>query len=156
MYIVTKKLEQQVANSTIDDLFGTTSYTISETSDTITKKIYKAISTKTTIADMIKAYKTMIAINHKYLGSEMQGHYTTFRIPKKTHGFRTIQAPDDQLKDDCKAVVRLLKNTLHMLHHNSAWAYVKNRDVVSAMRLHQDNGSRWFLKISLVVVHQHL
>ena len=149
MYIVTKKLEQQTSGSTIDNLFGTTPYTISETSDTITKKIDKATSTKTTKADMIRAYKTMIAINHKYVGSEMQEHYTTFKIPKKTHGFRTIQAPDDQLKDDCKAVVRLLKNTLHMLHHNSAWAYVKNRDVVSAMRLHQDNGSRWFLKLDL-------
>ena len=48
MYIVTKKLEQQTSSSTIDDLFGTTSYTISETSDTITKKIDKATSNKTT------------------------------------------------------------------------------------------------------------
>ena len=69
MYIVTKKLEQQTSGSTIDNLFGTTPYTISETSDTITKKIDKATSTKTTKADMLRAYKTMIAINHKYLNS---------------------------------------------------------------------------------------
>ena len=149
MYIVSKKTEPLAVANTIDSLFGDVTYTVSETSDTITRKEPRATSTKTTKADILKAYKTMIAINHKYVGSDMQEHYTTFRIPKKTHGFRTIQAPDDQLKDDCKAVVKLLKNTLHMLHHNSAWAYVKGRDVVNAMRVHQDNGSRWFLKIDL-------
>lgn len=149
MYIVSKKTEPLAVANTIDSLFGDVTYTVSETSDTITRKEPRATSTKTTKTDMLRAFKTMIAINHKYIGSDMQEHYTTFRIPKKTHGFRTIQAPDDQLKDDCKAVVKLLKNTLHMLHHNSAWAYVKGRDVVNAMRVHQDNGSRWFLKIDL-------
>ena len=149
MYIVSKKTEPLTVANTIDSLFGDVTYVISETSDTITRKEPRATSTKTSEIDITKAYKKLLRINTKYLGKEMEEHYTTFRIPKKTHGFRTIKAPDAVLKDDCREVVKILKNDLHLLHHNSAWAYVKNRDVVNAMRVHQDNGSRWFLKIDL-------
>jgi hypothetical protein len=149
MYIVSKITEQAEATNTIDSLFGDVTYIVSDTSDTRTIVASKATSNKTSKQDLMRAYNKLYNIGAKYLDNDMEEHYTTFRIPKKTHGFRTIKAPADVLKEDCKAIVRILKNDLHLLHHNAAWAYVKGRDVVSAMRVHQENKSRWFLKIDL-------
>lgn len=76
-------------------------------------------------------------------------HYKEFKIPKKTHGFRTINAPDDILKPKMSKVAKILSDELQILAHDSAWAYVKGRDVITAMKEHQKNNSRWFLKLDL-------
>ena len=76
-------------------------------------------------------------------------HYKEFKIPKKTHGFRTINAPDDILKPKMAKVAKILSDELQILAHDSAWAYVKGRDVITAMKEHQKNNSRWFLKLDL-------
>ena len=80
---------------------------------------------------------------------EPETEYITFTIPKKTRGYRTINAPKDNLKEDMSRVSNILTNRLHILAHDSAWAYVKGRDVVGAMKEHKNNNSRWFLKIDL-------
>lgn len=74
--------------------------------------------------------------------------YETFRIPKKTRGFREINAPRSELKRDQKDVASSLAS-LGVLSHDSAWAYIPGRSVVKAMKEHQRNNSRWFLKIDL-------
>lgn len=87
---------------------------------------------------------------------ELKEHYSQFKIPKRTHGYRTITAPDLNLKIKQKMVSKLLTGYLGMLAHDSAWAYVPGRDIVNAMRQHTNNQSRWYLKLdlhdSLVVV----
>ena len=75
--------------------------------------------------------------------------YKTFRIPKRTHGFREINAPLPELKTDLKYISNLLTNYLGILSHDSAWAYIPGRDVVHAMKEHAKNKSRWYLKLDL-------
>ena len=75
--------------------------------------------------------------------------YETFRIPKKTHGFREINAPLPELKQDLKHISNLLTGYLGILSHDSAWAYIPGRDVVYAMKEHTANKSKWYLKIDL-------
>lgn len=75
--------------------------------------------------------------------------YKTFRIPKRTHGFREINAPLPELKTDLKYISNLLTNYLGILSHDSAWAYIPGRDVVHAMKEHTKNKSRWYLKLDL-------
>lgn len=79
----------------------------------------------------------------------IENEYVTFKIPKRTHGFRTINAPKDELKEDQRQASVIVTEYLSVLPHDSAWAYIKNRDVVGAMKEHVSNKSRWYLKIDL-------
>lgn len=78
-----------------------------------------------------------------------EDEYETFRIPKKTHGFREINAPKIELKKDQKEIAKILEHYLRIRCHDSAWAYIPGRDVVHAMEEHINNKSRWYLKIDL-------
>lgn len=80
-----------------------------------------------------------------------QDHYRTFDIPKKTGGHRTINAPDEELSDIMRQMAKALTSPwdLDIQVHDSAWAYVPGRSVVSAMKEHTNNKSRWYLKIDL-------
>lgn len=75
--------------------------------------------------------------------------YHSFKIPKKTKGFRNIDAPNPELKDRQKLIANYIVKDLEVLAHDSAWAYTSGRDVVGAMKEHINNKSRWFLKIDL-------
>lgn len=81
--------------------------------------------------------------------SNPETEYISFKIPKKTHGFREINAPTDSLKHDQKEIAKLLQSYLQILSHDSAWAYIEGRDVVNAMKEHTKNESRWYLKLDL-------
>lgn len=76
-------------------------------------------------------------------------HYTTFKIPKHSGGFREINAPDELLSDYIKETKRILELDLQVLTHDSAFAYVKTRSAFNALQRHQRNKSRWFLKLDI-------
>lgn len=75
--------------------------------------------------------------------------YTVFRIPKRTHGVRTITAPIDNLKLIQKTILNLLVNKLKILPHNAAHGCVKSRNCLTALKVHQTSKSRYFLKLDL-------
>ena len=75
--------------------------------------------------------------------------YDVFRIPKRTHGFRTITAPVDALKTVQKTVLNLLVDKLKILPHNAAHGCVKGRNCLTALKVHQASKSRYFLKLDL-------
>ena len=75
--------------------------------------------------------------------------YYTFKIPKRTGGLRTINAPNDQFKTALSTVKDIFINNLKCLSHNSAYAYTKQRSILHAVQKHQQNNSKWFLKIDL-------
>lgn len=79
---------------------------------------------------------------------DIASQYTTYKIKKKTNGFRTINAPNEDLKH----IQRIVLNTLqsfNTLPHDSAYAYIKGRSVYDAVSRHKQNNSKWFLKIDL-------
>ena len=80
---------------------------------------------------------------------DVESEYEQFKIPKKTHGFRTINAPKPELKKDMKDIANALTEYLKIKTHDSAWAYTKSRDVVGAVQEHTKNKSKWFLKLDL-------
>lgn len=121
---------------------------------------YNLIRTKTTIAEdnyhfpgeiteaaLNIACGNIIGICNRHPHPEEE--YYHFRIPKKTGGFRPIDAPEKELKKDMKEIAHIITNELKILVHDSAWAYVPGRDVVHCMKEHQANESRWYLKIDL-------
>jgi len=75
--------------------------------------------------------------------------YHSFRILKKSGGYRQIDAPLPELM----TALRVLKDILEKhfraagLYHTSAFAYVRRRNCVDAVRRHQKNESWWFAKL---------
>lgn len=72
--------------------------------------------------------------------------YHSFVIPKKSGGLRHIDAPNDDLMFALRRLKSLFENDFHALYHTSAFAYVPKRCTVDAIKRHQANESRWFLK----------
>ena len=75
--------------------------------------------------------------------------YETFYIPKKSGGLREINAPKENLMNALKEMKDIFQYELHILYHNSAYAYVQNRNSLKALQVHQKNHSRWFLKLDI-------
>lgn len=74
--------------------------------------------------------------------------YSVFKIPKATGGFREIKAPGDTLK----TFMREIKTTLEHIGvqaHDSAYAYIKERDCKKALERHRDHNPNWFLKLDI-------
>ena len=76
--------------------------------------------------------------------------YKTFHIPKKSgHGFRRIDAPCDELMNALRTLKNIFESDFHALYHTSAFAYIKHRSTLDAMKRHQANESKWFGKFDL-------
>lgn len=80
---------------------------------------------------------------------EKKGMYDFFQIPKRTGGLRPIKAPKPQLKEVQNSYRHIFEHVLKMLPHNNAYAYIKGRSVHHALAVHQQNESKWFLKLDL-------
>ena len=75
--------------------------------------------------------------------------YHTFHIPKKSGGLRRIDAPNPELMGALTELKSLLETDFKALYHTSAFAYVKQRSTVDALKRHQQNESKWFGKYDL-------
>lgn len=75
--------------------------------------------------------------------------YYEFKIPKRTGGLRTIDAPNTDFKMALSKVKDIFEQNIKCLAHNSAYAYTKQRSVLDALKIHQANQSQWYLKIDL-------
>ena len=75
--------------------------------------------------------------------------YRTFHIPKKSGGLRKIDAPEPKLMDALHRLKTIFEEDFKALYHTSAFAYVKHRSTVDAVKRHQANESKWFGKYDL-------
>jgi len=73
--------------------------------------------------------------------------YNTFFIPKSSGGLRRIDAPLPPLMEALRQLKVILETNFHALYHTSAFAYVRGRCTIDALKRHQQNESKWFLKI---------
>ena len=81
-----------------------------------------------------------------YRGQDMQQHYETFTIPKHSGGWRTINAPKEELKELQRDIKDYLENAgIHP--HAAAYAYVKHRSAKDAVIRHQRTGHTCYLKL---------
>lgn len=78
-----------------------------------------------------------------------ENEYYTFKIPKHSGGFRTINAPNTAFKNALNNVKTLFENNIRCLPHSAAHAYIKQTSITDALKKHQKNNSNWFLKIDL-------
>ena len=75
--------------------------------------------------------------------------YREFHIPKKGGGLRKIDAPEPELMDALRRLKTIFEEDFHVLYHTSAFAYVRKRSTIDAVKRHQSNESRWFGKYDL-------
>lgn len=94
---------------------------------------------------------TYYANVHSYLtDDELKRQQThTFQIPKKSGGYRTIIAPSNELKYVHKVLLKIMQDKLNILEHDAAYAYCSNRSTKDALRKHQENDSKYFLKVDI-------
>lgn len=75
--------------------------------------------------------------------------YRSFKIPKRSGGLRQIDAPADDLKLALYELKEILEKKFYVSYHTSAFAYVRGRSTIDAVKRHQANKSRWFLKTDM-------
>lgn len=75
--------------------------------------------------------------------------YKSFCIPKKSGGLRHINAPEAELMDALRRQKTMYEEDFRVLYHTSAFAYIKHRCTVDAVKRHQANESKWFAKLDL-------
>lgn len=101
---------------------------------------------------LIKQYEKELENAHKILTpfkDNYKTQYYAFSIPKSSGGMRTIHAPVTQFKEALTKVKNILENDIKCLPHDAAYAYVKGRSILDALKIHQNNQSNWYLKLDL-------
>ena len=73
--------------------------------------------------------------------------YHTFHIPKSSGGLRRIDAPQPELMNALRELKTLFETHMFALYHTTAFAYVRGRSTIDAIKKHQRNESKWFLKL---------
>jgi len=98
------------------------------------------------VQQLIAVLETFNSMHEELFAADRQSLYHTFYIPKHSRGFRRIDEPLPQLMDALRQLKTILEERFNALYHTSAFAYIKGRSTIDAIRKHQQNKSRWFLK----------
>lgn len=88
--------------------------------------------------------------NYKHLNVDDKASlYHFFSIPKRSGGLRKISQPNDDLMKALRDLKDIFERDFGALYHTSAFAYIKNRCTIDAVKKHQANKSKWFGKFDL-------
>lgn len=100
--------------------------------------------------DFRSMYEALVEFNTKYADlisvKNKRSLYYSFKIPKRSGGLRQIDAPHEPLKLALRDLKRILETKFYASYHSSAFAYIKGRSTLDAVKRHQSNDSRWYFK----------
>lgn len=99
-----------------------------------------------------RAAEYLNAFNERWahiIDGNLASHYSRFYIPKQSGGLRAIDSPDEEISLAHVELRHLLESEFYATHHANAFAYVKGRSTVDAVKRHQRNESKWILKTDL-------
>lgn len=85
----------------------------------------------------------------KELPANKAERYHSFRIPKRSGGMRDIKEPVGLTKSVQRNICYTMKTNLKILPHDCCHGFVKHRRCLSAMEVHRENQSNWFLKLDI-------
>jgi len=155
MYYITvmqhRKPKQLTWEDVIADRIVLNDYVLdnSNSTATITRKyelIPEEITNKANISGIIKWLNKFNEDNKDIASIDRKLLYRSFKIPKKTGGFREINAPEDRLQNELRRLATFITDECGVLYHTSAFAYIPGRCIVDCLKKHQKNESKWFLK----------
>lgn len=129
------------AQKITDNETNTRTYAVERFSDTVRRTV-----------NPYHLRNAIVDFNTKYGGlftAERHTLYHSFRILKKSGGFRQIDAPLPELMTALRELKLILETKFRarQTYHTSAFAYVKHRCCVDAVKRHQQNESWWFAKL---------
>lgn len=120
---------------------NTRTYAVETPSEKFTDGLY--------VGRLIRKLKEFNESTEELRKAERKSLYHTFHIPKKSGGLRKIDEPLPELMNALRQLKLLFEDEFHSLYHTSAFAYVKGRCTLDAVKRHQQNESRWFGKFDL-------
>lgn len=153
MYYITVDATPRVRQMTIEELiFGAnkdySKYITNNKTNTVTRCV-KEINIDIKVSDYIWVLKNFND-KYKYLKEvPRQTLYNSFVIPKKSGGVRHIDAPNDELMEALREFKHILEDIFNLKYHTNAYAYIKNRSIVDAIKKHQVADNHWFAKFDL-------
>lgn len=101
------------------------------------------------VADLINKLKQFNNVTEYLREKPRHDLYSTFYIPKRSGGLRKIDAPCEDLMKALRLLKNIFETDFKTLYHTSAFAYIKKRCTIDAVKRHQANDSRWFAKFDL-------
>lgn len=113
--------------------------------DTVPERLAKSVN----VRHLIRRLKQFNKDTEELRAVDRQKLYYSFLIPKKSGGFRRIDAPEQELMTALRNLKQIFEYDFHAMYHTSAFAYVKKRSTVDAVKRHQQNESKWFGKYDL-------
>lgn len=157
MYYITVKQSPMYRQMTLEELLfgvdsGNTTLLNPNTTNTRTYETEYINSKFLRMIDVPLLITKLIQFNTQYESLRSRPRkelYYTFHIPKKSGGLRRIDAPEPELMTALRELKLLFEQEFKALYHTSAFAYVKERSTVDAIKRHQQNESKWFGKFDL-------
>lgn len=144
----------KIYHLTIDDILNgidpSVYLTNENTNDTFTywcDVVSNRITSVCDIHGMIQDIKNWNERHSALFEADRHTLYHSFKIPKSKGGWRQIDAPLDPLMIALRELRDILQYKCYGRYHSSAFAYIKGRCAVDAVKRHQKNESRWFLKL---------
>lgn len=113
---------------------------------TITRITKNTPDTNFSLVKTIDNLRSFNELSDALVKAQKHSLYNTFKIPKRSGGYRTINAPKDSLMLALRNLKHIFEKDCQALYHTAAYAYVKGRCPVDAVKKHQKFGSNWFLK----------
>ena len=153
MLYYTTKQKPRRHNMTLEELLfdpNARSYVISDNESNT--RTYCVDKVPDNIIDVRMAINELLVYNAKHANlfeADRESLYDTFYIPKKSGGLRRIDAPNEELKLALTELKNIFENKFEALYHTGAFAYVKGRCTIDAVKKHQSNESKWFAKFDL-------
>lgn len=137
-FLFNTKVQSQIVNP---NMTNTRTYEV----ETVSNRFLETINVGRLITKLVQFNDSVESLR------EVPRHelYHTFHIPKKSGGLRKIDAPNAELMDALRRLKTIFEEDFHALYHTSAFAYVKNRSTLDAVKRHQANESKWFGKYDL-------
>lgn len=157
MYFTIPRQPKTVSVTFDDILFGLdqskfiitkdTKDTVTWCKDTIPFSVYSKLIYPEVVTEMFRKFNAKYA---DLINTEDKATlYRSFKIPKRSGGLRQIDAPKDELMVALNELKKILEQNLYFTYHTSAFAYVRGRSTIDAVKRHQYNKSRWVLKTDL-------
>lgn len=98
------------------------------------------------VEQLIATLEMFNAAHKNLFDADRKSLYRTFRIPKRSGGLRQIDEPCPELMSALRELKSIFDDRFNAMYHTSAYAYIRGRSAVDAIKKHQQNQSRWFLK----------
>lgn len=155
MYYVTTFVAPKTHQMSLEELFFGTKHIVYNNNNETNTKTYEVadisdfFKSKINISFLIQRLKKFNESTEALRSVPRNSLYREFHIPKKSGGLRKIDAPNEDLMDALRKLKSIFENDFHALYHTSAFAYIKGRCTVDALKRHQANNSRWYAKYDL-------